>query len=94
MVVEVLGTLCVGVAHQSNQTIQIEIANADALPTLVNILRNCNDPMLQVIKPRWFINFEIITFEVIDQTCHIFFRTIYLLVSYCYILVIYYKIAK
>lgn len=48
MVVEVLGTLCVGVAHQSHQAIQMEIANADALPTLVNLMRNCKDPLLQV----------------------------------------------
>lgn len=48
MVVEVLGTLCVGVAHQSHQIIQMEIANADALPTLVNLMRNCEDPLLQV----------------------------------------------
>ena len=49
MVVEVLGTLCVGVAHQSHHAIQTEIANADALPTLVNIMRNCKDPLLQVM---------------------------------------------
>lgn len=44
-----LGTLCVGVAHQSHQVIQMEIANADALPTLVNLMRNCKDPLLQVL---------------------------------------------
>jgi hypothetical protein len=49
MVVEVLGTLCVGVAHQSHQAIQMEIANADALPTLVNLMRNCKDLLLQVL---------------------------------------------
>ena len=61
MVVEVLGTLCVGVAHQSNQAIQMDIANADALPTLVNILRNCNDPMLQVIKPGCLLHLKLLT---------------------------------
>ena len=48
MVVKVLGTLCVGVAHQSHQTIQLEIANADALSTLVHLLRECKDQLLQV----------------------------------------------
>jgi hypothetical protein len=52
MVVEVLGTLCVGVAHQSHQAIQMEIANADALPTLVKLMRNCEDPLLQVLYSR------------------------------------------
>ena len=54
MVVEVLGTLCVGVAHQSHQGIQMEIANADALPTLVKLMRNCKDPLLQVLIERFY----------------------------------------
>ncbi|EDO43577.1 predicted protein [Nematostella vectensis] len=48
MVIRVLGILCVGVAHQSNKSTQVEIANAEALVTLVQLLRSSKVPLIQV----------------------------------------------
>ncbi|KXJ05225.1 Ankyrin and armadillo repeat-containing protein, partial [Exaiptasia diaphana] len=48
MVIRVLGILCVGPAHQSNKSTQMEIANAEALITLVKLLRNSKVSLVQV----------------------------------------------
>lgn len=48
MVIRVLGILCVGVAHQSNKSTQLEIANAEALVTLVRLLRTSKKALIQV----------------------------------------------
>jgi len=48
MVIRVLGILCVGVAHQSNKSTQIEITNAEALGTLVKLLRTSKKALIQV----------------------------------------------
>ena len=48
MVIRVLGILCVGVAHQSNKSTQLEITNAEALVTLVRLLRNSTKALIQV----------------------------------------------
>lgn len=48
MVIRVLGILCVGVAHQSNKSTQLEIANAEALVTLVHLLRTSKKALIQV----------------------------------------------
>jgi hypothetical protein len=48
MVIRVLGVLCVGPAHQSNKSTQIEIANAEALITLVHLLRTSRISLIQV----------------------------------------------
>jgi len=48
MVIRVLGILCVGVAHQSNKSTQLEITNAEALVTLVRLLRSSKKPLIQV----------------------------------------------
>jgi len=48
MVIRVLGILCVGVAHQSNKSTQLEITNAEALVTLVRLLRTSKKPLIQV----------------------------------------------
>lgn len=48
MVIRVLGILCVGVAHQSNKSTQLEITNAEALVTLVHLLRTSKKALIQV----------------------------------------------
>ena len=48
MVIRVLGILCVGVAHQSNKSTQLEITNAEALVTLVRLLRTSTKALIQV----------------------------------------------
>lgn len=48
MVIRVLGILCVGVAHQSNRSTQLEIANSDAFVTLVQLLRTSRISLIQV----------------------------------------------
>ena len=48
MVIRVLGILCVGVAHQSNKSTQLEIANAEAFVTLVHLLRTSTMSLIQV----------------------------------------------
>lgn len=48
MVIRVLGILCVGVAHQSNKSTQLEITNAEALVTLVRLLRTSKMALIQV----------------------------------------------
>ena len=48
MAIQVLGSLCVGVAHQSNKATQKEIANTDALSFLVNQLKRNMNPLIQV----------------------------------------------
>ena len=48
MVIRVLGILCVGVAHQSNKSTQLEITNAEALVTLVQLLRTSRMSIIQV----------------------------------------------
>lgn len=48
MVIRVLGILCVGVAHQSNKSTQLEITNAEALVTLVHLLRTSRKALIQV----------------------------------------------
>lgn len=48
MVIRVLGILCVGVAHQSNKSTQLEIANAEALVSLVQLLRTSRMSLIQV----------------------------------------------
>jgi len=48
MVIRVLGILCVGVAHQSNKSTQLEITNAEALVTLVRLLRTSKKALIQV----------------------------------------------
>lgn len=58
MVIRVLGILCVGPAHQSNKSTQMEIANAEALITLVQLLRNSNVSLVQV-------NYRIVLFRLI-----------------------------
>lgn len=53
MVIRVLGVLCVGPAHQSNKSTQIEIANAEALITLVHLLRTSKVSLIQVRTRRF-----------------------------------------
>lgn len=48
MVIQVLGILCIGVAHQSNKSTQLEITNAQALVTLVDLLRTSKKALIQV----------------------------------------------
>ena len=48
MVIRVLGILCIGVAHQSNKPTQLEITNAEALVTLVHLLRTSKKAPIQV----------------------------------------------
>ena len=50
MVIRVLGILCVGVAHQSNKSTQLEIANAEALVSLVQLLRTSRMSLIQVSR--------------------------------------------
>lgn len=48
MVIQVLGILCIGVAHHSNKSTQLEITNAQALVTLVDLLRTSKKALIQV----------------------------------------------
>lgn len=56
MVIRVLGILCVGVAHQSNRSTQLEIANSDAFVTLVQLLRTSRISLIQVSRFSAFVH--------------------------------------
>ena len=48
MAIRVLGSLCLGVAHQPNKAIQKEIASTDALHLLVNFMLRSRNFLIKV----------------------------------------------
>ncbi len=48
MAIQVLGTLCVGVAHQPNKSMQKEIAGTEALNLLINFMQDSRNLLIQV----------------------------------------------
>ena len=48
MAIRVLGSLCLGVAHQPNKAIQKEIASTDALHLLVNFMLGSRNFLIKV----------------------------------------------
>ena len=48
MAIRVLGSLCLGVAHQPNKAIQKEIASTDALDLLINFMLKSKNFLIKV----------------------------------------------
>ena len=48
MAIQVLGSLCLGVAHQPNKALQKEIASTDALDLLINFMLNPKNLLIKV----------------------------------------------
>ena len=64
MAIEVLGNLCLGVAHQPNKALQKEIASTDALALLINyMLSNRNLQIKVTIRE----NFSVLSFSVLFE---------------------------
>lgn len=70
MAIQVLGSLCLGVAHQPNKSIQKEIAATDALQLLINFMLNNRNFLIKVCSP--FCN-----------TCLLFVPTFFTLLNIC-----------
>ena len=56
MAIQVLGCLCVGVAHQPNKTMQNEIMSTEAIAMLINFMQTSSN---LVIKVRHLVLFAI-----------------------------------
>lgn len=76
MVIRVLGILCVGVAHQSNKSTQLEITNAEAFVTLVHLLRTFSVPLIQVGFFAYLFNFFGFFLFVLDTSLLLIFRNL------------------
>ncbi len=50
MAIQVLGSLCVGVAHQPNKAMQKEIAGTEALSLLINFMQKSRNLLIQVSR--------------------------------------------